>query len=136
LQAARNLLGRIALGLAPVRHGMADTLAEVTIGYASTPLNGPAAHGIGGPGPGERAPPRSGESPVGAGRQPRFVLFSSDRAMAQTVAARYAALVEAEARPPFTERGLWLVRPDGYVAVAAKAGDWDTVTHYLDRLAA
>ena len=28
-------------------------------------------------------------------------------------------------RPPFSPGGLWLVRPDGYVLLAAKEGAWD-----------
>lgn len=38
-------------------------------------------------------------------------------------------------RRPFEKSGLWLVRPDGYVAVATKSRDWLTVLNYLDRYA-
>ena len=74
-QAARNLVGGWLLGLSPVRRAMADNLAEVSIGYPKSPLNGPAGRGLHGPGPGERLPPPEGEIPArlqaevaGAGR--------------------------------------------------------------------
>jgi hypothetical protein len=43
--------------------------------------------------------------------------------------------VEPETRPPFDTSGMWLVRPDGYVAMTANAGDWDKVSAYLDWIA-
>ena len=53
-QAVRNLVGRVMLGLAPVRRAIAETMTEVSIGYEHSPLNGFSAHGISGPTPGER----------------------------------------------------------------------------------
>jgi hypothetical protein len=35
--------------VAPLRQAMADRLSEVSIGYAHSPLNGAAAHHLGGP---------------------------------------------------------------------------------------
>jgi hypothetical protein len=37
---------------------------------------------------------------------------------------------------PFDESGLWLVRPDGYVALRATRGDARAVREYLAGLAA
>ena len=48
----------------------------------------------------------------------------------------YGKLLEPGLRPPFHAGGLWLVRPDGYVALAAKAGEWREIAAYLNRLAA
>jgi hypothetical protein len=50
------------------------------------------------------------------------------------IVAEYAGLVEGVVRPPFHEGGLWLVRPDGYVVVATRAGDWGMVTEVLEKV--
>ena len=44
-QTLRNIAGHIMLGLSPVRHAVAETMSEVTIGYPKSPLNGPAVGG-------------------------------------------------------------------------------------------
>jgi hypothetical protein len=49
--------------------------------------------------------------------------------------ARHGDLLEAETRAPFGDDGIWLVRPDGYVAMTATRGDWDKVGAYLDWVA-
>jgi len=41
------------------------------------------------------------------------------------------AIVEPAPRSPYTEDGLWLVRPDGYVALVAKAAAWPDLDRYL-----
>ena len=56
----------------------------------------------------------------------------SDQATAR---ARHRDLLEPETRPPFDTDGIWLVRPDGYVAMTANTGDWDKVSAYLDWIA-
>jgi hypothetical protein len=33
------------------------------------------------------------------------------------------------------ENGIWLVRPDGYVAAVSRAGDWKTIDEALRRIA-
>jgi 2-polyprenyl-6-methoxyphenol hydroxylase-like FAD-dependent oxidoreductase len=135
VQTVRNHVARLVLGLSPVRHGMADKLAEVTIGYPNSPLNGPHAHFLHGAAPGERVAPHAGEPPIGGGDRPRFVLLAADVAGAATLAARFPALVDPNARPPLTEDGIWLVRPDGYVAVTASADGWSVIDEYLAALA-
>ena len=55
--------------------------------------------------------------------------------MPQDLLKRYEPLIEATLREPYDPSGMWLVRPDGYTALAAKAGDWNAVTAYLDRVA-
>ncbi len=134
-QAVRNLAGSVLLGLAPVRRAMVDTLAEVTIGYPRSPLNGPHAHGLGGPAPGERVPPVAGQVPVGAGNAPRFALFAGPDDAADRLLQDHRNLLESAIRPPLGKDGIWLVRPDGYVALAVERGRWAEVSAYLDHVA-
>jgi 2-polyprenyl-6-methoxyphenol hydroxylase-like FAD-dependent oxidoreductase len=132
-QTVRNFVGGLALGLAPVRRAMADNLTEITIGYPKSPLNG--SHGAGGPAPGERVPPVAGQTPVGAGDRPKFALFADAGADVDDLIAEHADLLEAAPRPPLETGGAWLVRPDGYVAASAKAGDEKSLAKHLDGLA-
>ena len=46
----------------------------------------------------------------------------------------FLALLEGGVRAPVDENGIWLVRPDGYVAVASRAGDWAAVDEYLSSM--
>ncbi|MBV9749651.1 MAG: FAD-dependent monooxygenase [Acetobacteraceae bacterium] len=134
-QLVRNLVGSVLLGLAPVRRAMVETLTEVSIGYTQSPLNGPHAHGPGGPAPGERVPPVAGQVPVGAGDAPRFALFATPDGAAERLLQDHRDLVDPAIRPPLAKRGIWLVRPDGYVAVTAGTGRWAEIDAYLDRVA-
>ncbi len=77
--------------------------------------------------PGERAPIRPEETPVRAGSTPRFALFSEDDGAATEIVARYPGILDPNIRKPFHEGGLWLVRPDGYTALATGHGGWDQV---------
>jgi hypothetical protein len=72
---------------------------------------------------------------VGSGDRPRFALFAAADSGAAATIARHAALLEPEVRAPFRPDGLWLVRPDGYVAMTADHGDWNKVDAYLDWIA-
>jgi hypothetical protein len=54
--------------------------------------------------------------------------------MATDLLERYADLVEPKIREPYTSGGLWLIRPDGYVALAVASGDWKAVESYLGRV--
>jgi 2-polyprenyl-6-methoxyphenol hydroxylase-like FAD-dependent oxidoreductase len=131
VQAVRNHAASLVLGLSPVQHGMADKLAEVSIGYPDSPLNGPHARFRHGPAPGDRVVPRAGATPIGAGDRPRFAVCATDIAGAAALAARFPALVDPLVRAPLAEGGIWLVRPDGYVAATAKADDWGVIGDYL-----
>jgi len=135
-QSIRNHLASLVFGLSAVREKAAAALTEISIGYAKSPLNRTGAHVHGGPRVGERAPIRSGERPVGAGDTPRFAVFAAEAGEGFAgLAARYPELLEAEVRAPFHAGGLWLVRPDGYVAVATREGDWNLVAVFLESIA-
>ena len=135
-QGLRNLVGQVMLGLPRVAHAVADTMSEVAIHYPESPLNGPGLHD--GPKPGERVAPVAGQRPVGSGDAPLFALFAARGPEAEALIRRFGGLLDPEVRPPFRADGIWLVRPDGYAAMAAAAhgGGWGEVGDYLDRLSA
>jgi hypothetical protein len=60
------------------------------------------------------------------------VLFAEKTAVAANLVSRFAGLLDTDIRPPFEEGGIWLVRPDGYVACSSK--DADTGASYLDAM--
>jgi FAD binding domain len=128
-QSIRNHVASLVLGLAPVRKLAANIVSEIAIGYSHSALNG--IDGYADPTPGHRAPIRPNEPPVGAGQVPRFVLFGEADGVPSDLMQLYAKLIEPALREPYRSGGLWLVRPDGYVALAVKSGDWTAVKKYL-----
>jgi FAD binding domain len=131
-QSIRNHIASLVLGFSPVRRELAQVLSEISIGYPDSPMNAQhSAHISGGPSIGKRAPIRPGEPPVGAGNTPRFALFSADSSDARAVLAKYPNLVGPQIRAPYADGGMWLVRPDGYVALVAHAGAWSDLDRYL-----
>lgn len=134
-QSIRNHIASLVFGLAPVRDMMTNALSEVSIGYPNSLLSIQGASVHDGPYAGERAPIRDDEAPVGAGNTPRFALFAEPDERVATLLAQYPNLVEPDVRKPFQTGGLWLVRPDGYIAVATTQGDWDRVSTFLAKLA-
>jgi 2-polyprenyl-6-methoxyphenol hydroxylase-like FAD-dependent oxidoreductase len=133
-QAIRNHIASLVLGLAPVRHTMANVLSEVSVSYADSPLNRTNDSVHQAPAPGKRAPIREDEPPVGAGSSPRFALFAMADEAYTNVLKEYANLVEPTPRAPYHSDALWLVRPDGYVALRSRQGDIDAVRAYLNGL--
>jgi 2-polyprenyl-6-methoxyphenol hydroxylase-like FAD-dependent oxidoreductase len=135
-QSIRNHIASLVFGLAPVRETMMNAMSEISIGYPESPLSVKGSGFHGAPHTGQRAPIRKNESPVGAGSKPRFAIFAEpDEAVAKLL-AQYPNLLEQNVRVPFEPGSLWLVRPDGYVAVATQQGDWNGVSQYLNRLVA
>jgi len=130
-QTLRNFVGHIMLGLSPVQHALADTMTEVTIGYPKSPLNGPCLAGAG-PKPGQRVGPLSGQVPVGAGRAPRFALFAANTTATADLVERFPGLLDRDVCPPFCNGGIWVVRPDGYLACSSN--DAEAVADYLEGL--
>jgi 2-polyprenyl-6-methoxyphenol hydroxylase-like FAD-dependent oxidoreductase len=129
-QEIRNFVASHLLGLTPVRHLMADALSELSVGYSASPLN-ENSHPAYAPKPGKRAPVRDGETPVGSGSTPRFALFAAANDANQALLREFPQILEANLRVPFDANGLWLVRPDGYVALSGHSGDVDLVRKYL-----
>lgn len=132
VQNLRNHTAALALGLTPVRKFALNAASEISIGYPHSPLNIPGRHQH--PSPGERAPIRTTEPPVGAGTTPLFALFAEPNGMPSGLLERYANVLEPHLYEPYSSGGMWLVRPDGYTALAATGGEWSEVTAYLDRI--
>ncbi|MCC7039595.1 MAG: FAD-dependent monooxygenase [Burkholderiales bacterium] len=131
-QYARNFVAHRLLGLPFVQRAAASRLAEIAIGYAGSPLNVGSADGLAGPAPGQRI---VDSHPFGAGDTPRFAVMANDSPGIRAMLARYADLVEPSPRAPPDPAGLWLVRPDGYVAAVARADDPALIATCLARIA-
>jgi 2-polyprenyl-6-methoxyphenol hydroxylase-like FAD-dependent oxidoreductase len=136
LKEVRNHVASLVFGLSPVRKAMANKFAELSIGYPASPLTRPGPHVHGGPAAGQRAPVADNADPVGAGSTPRFALFAPSAPEGAALVGRHRELLEPEIRAPFAESGIWLVRPDGYVAMVAGRGGWGDIDDYLRRIAA
>ena len=65
---------------------------------------------------------------------PRFALFAAENDDHARVVNEFAEILEPRLRTPYDAKGLWLVRPDGYVALRAKSGDTEEVRRYLREL--
>jgi 2-polyprenyl-6-methoxyphenol hydroxylase-like FAD-dependent oxidoreductase len=131
-QHLRNFVAHRMLGLPFVQHAMADKLAEITIGYPTSPLNAGSAEGLKGPRPGARI---VDAKPFGAGNSPRFALMVHETPAVRALMKKYADLVEPALRTPPDPSGIWLVRPDGYVAAVAHASNVPIVEACLARIA-
>jgi 2-polyprenyl-6-methoxyphenol hydroxylase-like FAD-dependent oxidoreductase len=135
-QAMRNHIAALFFGLPAAREKMAQRMSELSNGYRHSPLTRARKKSAPDPAPGERAPIVDSARLVGAGDSPRFALFAPADARPELVIARHAAVMEPRPRPPLAPGGAWLVRPDGYVAVAARPGDLDEVDGFLTSLGA
>jgi 2-polyprenyl-6-methoxyphenol hydroxylase-like FAD-dependent oxidoreductase len=132
LQTVRNVVGHAMLGLASVQSAFADNMSELSIGYANSPLNG-SAHTQDGLKPGQRMPPAEGRKPVGSGATPRFALVAAPSTEISQLLTRFSKILDPELCSPDRRDGIWLVRPDGYVACSSmKAED---IARYLTDLA-
>ncbi len=135
-QAVRNFAAHLVLGFAPVQHAMADAVSEISIGYPDSPLTAVPDYRLTAPDPGARVEPREGEPPFGAGNTPRFAILAAPAPGLDALLARHADLLEPVPRTAPDPQGIWLVRPDGYVATTATHGEWDAIADYLDRFRA
>ncbi|WP_047498385.1 FAD-dependent monooxygenase [Terriglobus sp. TAA 43] len=131
-QSLRNHIASLIFGLAPVQHMMANVLSEVAIGYPDSPLNTSCGLEHSRPAPGERAPVHEQASAIGTGSTPRFALCAEvDDGAYKGIMGEFAGLLEPTLRPTSDSGCLWLVRPDGYVALRARSGDAGAVGAYL-----
>ncbi|MFG1461288.1 FAD-dependent monooxygenase [Xanthobacter sp. DSM 24535] len=131
-QAVRNFAAHVVLGLSQVQRRASLSLTELEIAYPHSPLSVTAPHAPHGDAPkaGERWPQlEMNASPIGAGATPRFALIAAGNA-AGVLAAAFGDLVEHRA-PPIGLEGLWVVRPDGYVGLAAGATDLAAAEAYF-----
>lgn len=133
-QIVRNLVGHVLLGLAPVRDKMVNSMTEISIGYKHSPLNGSFPGGVEGPAPGERVMPVEGQTPIGSGGTPKFALLAAPGDVVSRLTSEFRDLLDSTVRPPLNDTGIWLVRPDGYVACVAADGDIRTIADYLKAL--
>ncbi len=76
--------------------------------------------------------PVVGQPPVGSGNVPRFALFAAESSAVAGLIQQYTGLLEPLVRPALAAAGMWLVRPDGYVACAST--DAAGIGRYLARL--
>jgi hypothetical protein len=129
VRTVRDVVGHLALGLAHVQHNLADTMTEVSVGYPESPLNAGSASRLTGPAPGQRV---MSDRSFGADGEPRFALMAVGEA-ATSLIERHADVLETALRSPPDPGCVWLVRPDGYVVVAAKNRDISAVESSLVR---
>ena len=134
-QSIRNHLAQLLFGLSPVMRAMTNQMSELSIGYPNSPLSRADGHVHSGPAAGARAPLSAVGRRVGSGGRPRFALFAVADSGSDALIAQRGDLLEPETRAPFADDGIWLVRPDGYVAMTARRGAWDTVGAYLEWIA-
>jgi 2-polyprenyl-6-methoxyphenol hydroxylase-like FAD-dependent oxidoreductase len=131
-QTIRNVVGHVMLGLSPVQHAFADTMTQVSVGYPDSPINGPSLSASG-PKPGHRVAPTAGQVPPGSQAAPLFALFAEQNEATAELTNRFAALLDSGVRPSLNGKGIWLVRPDGYVACSGN--DVSVIASYLDGIA-
>jgi 2-polyprenyl-6-methoxyphenol hydroxylase-like FAD-dependent oxidoreductase len=135
-QYIRNHVASLVLGFSPVTHTMSNVLSEISIGYSDSPLTAHTQHPSDAVKPGKRAPIRENEAPVGSGDAARFALFADSGNMPAGLLQKYSSLLEGTPRAPFSADSLVLVRPDGYVALSTKSGNWNAVEAYLNQFRA
>ena len=61
--------------------------------------------------------------------------MAKDASASRVIMEKYSSLVEDSVRTPPDEKGIWLVRPDGYVAAVAHDRDWETIEAALRKIA-
>ncbi|CAM3187421.1 monooxygenase [Komagataeibacter xylinus] len=132
-QRVRNFIVKQGFRIPVVRRAVANRLSGILIDYPDSPLNMGSARGLRGPGPGQRLVSRC--SSKQGNRPPRFVLAARNSAEARAMIARHPALLMPEPCLPPDENGIWLIRPDGYVAAAAKSGNWTVIDMALTGVA-
>jgi len=147
-QMLRNRIAKTVMQLRPVQRALARQLAGLTVAYGAGSLNGPATIKIKPKrrfgmvmraGAGRRFP--IAQRMTAPERLPRFRLVGHlEQSELARLACRFPSLLHPEIAPTGMagerEAGLlWLLRPDGYVALAVARGDADAIASYLAALA-
>lgn len=127
-QKVRNFAVKQIFSISVFRRAMADRLSGIMIDYPDSPLNMGSARGLRGPGPGQRLITRGNSKQCDT---PRFAIVAKDSADARAMIARHSSLLMPEVYLPPDENGIWLVRPDGYVAATARSGNWPLIEMVL-----
>ncbi|TXH33970.1 MAG: FAD-binding monooxygenase [Rhodospirillaceae bacterium] len=145
----RNFLMSLVMRLKPVRRRLAQRLTELDIAYPDSPLNGHRCVPNGLPAPGERFPveARAAQSdaaspdtisPDAPTSKPRFTVAGNiDGSEMEKLAARFGSLLHPAVQPlprslASAGAAVWLLRPDGYIAIAGC--DAETIGAYLEKL--
>ena len=114
-----------------VQHAFVDHMSQVSVGYPESPMNGPAHRSLH-PAPGQRMAPIAG-APAFGRDVPIFTLAPSSPSVTNVLASYPRLLNEALERPP-TPDGVWLIRPDGYVAATSPVADLSSISGVLGGL--
>ncbi|BAI00209.1 monooxygenase [Acetobacter pasteurianus] len=127
----RNFIVKSIFSIPMACHKIANRLAGITISYPDSPLNAGSTCGRCGPRPGQRLIVRhdSQDSHV-----PHFSLMARDDVKAQNMILRYPYLLKSKICSPSHKNGIWLVRPDGYVAATARDGEWTVIEEFLSNI--
>jgi hypothetical protein len=129
----RNIVGRVAFGLATVRRAFADRMSQVSVGYPESPMNA-GGHSSFRPtlASAWRRSPGSRHSAQATSRA-STLLASPSPAVAGALSS-FPKLLNAALGPPPDANGVWLIRPDGYVAATAPASDLSSISDVLRRI--
>jgi 2-polyprenyl-6-methoxyphenol hydroxylase-like FAD-dependent oxidoreductase len=132
-QTVRNFAAKILLGLSQVQHRISNSMTEIEIAYPDSPLSitgSHAPHDSELPKAGERWPiVDTGAAPIGGGTTPHFAVIANGD-VAGAIAGRFSGLAEPR-QAPRGMSGLWVVRPDGYVGLAARSDNSAAAEAYL-----
>ena len=80
--------------------------------------------------------PIAGEPPFGEGNEPRFTLLASGSPAVAELLASYPKLLNDAVGTPPAPDGVWLIRPDGYVAATAPNSNLTAISDVLRRISA
>jgi hypothetical protein len=133
-QGLRNHVASLVLGLSIAKKAINEVLSEISVGYPHGPITDDQHAAPSGPHPGMRVVEPG--KPYGVGTEARFVLCAEATAENQELLTKYAAILEPAVRAPLHADGMWLIRPDGDVAVACEKNNPSAVAEYLNQLIA
>lgn len=126
----RNVVAHFMLGLAPIQRLLERSMTETSIRYDDSPLDGPTSGSA--VKVGDRLVPVAGETPYGADDTPRFAIRAAIPPE-KSLSLLSSPLLDPAIRPAQGGSGIQVVRPDGYLAMSARDGDWVPVAAYIER---